>query len=299
VTNRVLHGWSVDVEDWFHILDCPGAPSAADWEHLPARVALGTERMLSLLQAHGLHGTFFVLGWVAERHPELIARIAAAGHEIGSHGHTHQLVSQQGPDAFARDLDASLQALTRATGRDVHAFRAPGFSITPNQHWAFPILASRGITLDASLFLTARAHGGYPLDRQGPFELQLGDGRRIVEVPTVPRRLLGRELAFSGGGYLRLLPDRLLEQSFADAERRGCPAVAYLHPRELDPGQPRMNLPLARRFKYYVGLSSVERKIRMLFTTFRFGTLSQVAADRPLGQPLDVSELGRGREAGR
>jgi len=247
--------------------------------------------MLALLAQHGVRATFFVLGWVAEHHPELVARIAQAGHEIGSHGHLHRLVADLGRDGFARDLDASLAAISKATGKDVECFRAPGFSIGDAETWAFPILASRGIRYDASLFLAARAHGGMRLSRCRPFDLVLDDGRSLVEVPTVPRRIAGRDLSYAGGGYLRLLPNWLIEQSFDAAERERAPAVVYLHPRELDPEQPRMALPALRRFKYYVGLAGVQAKVETLFSRHRFGPVSEVAAGVPRDRPVAIGAV--------
>lgn len=288
----VLHGWSVDVEDWFHILDCEGAPDPAQWDRSESRVGLGTRRMLDLLDRFGYRATFFCLGWIARKAPDLIAEIAARGHEIGSHGDMHRLVHGLDRDSFARDLDDSLASLTRATGQDVKAFRAPGFSIGDGETWALPILASRGITLDASLFLADRAHGGMRLQRTRPFDLILHDGRSLTEVPTVPRQTLGRDVPFSGGGYLRLLPGPVLTRAFAEFDHAGRPVIAYVHPRELDPDQPRMALPARRRFKYYVGLDTVTAKIERLFQQFRFGTLSQVAAACARDRPVYVGRVG-------
>lgn len=288
----MLHGFSIDVEDWFHILDCEGAPDTANWTRLESRVERCTLTLLDQLDRHGARATFFSLGWIAEQHPNLIAEIARRGHEVGSHSHLHGLVGPIGPDEFARDLDQSLTALSKAAGRDIRTFRAPGFSITAAEvSWALPILASRGIDQDSSLFLSRRAHGGLPLDRDRPFTVDLGDGRQLLEIPVVPRRLGRVDLAFSGGGYLRLLPLPVLTHSFAEAERRGQPVVAYLHPREVDPSQPRMQLPPWRRFKYYVGLNGVTAKLDALLTRFRFGTLREMAAATPLDRPVTLPEL--------
>ncbi len=286
MTQPVTHGWSIDVEDWFHILEYDRAPDPAAWRRLERRVQIGTERMLDALDLRGVKATFFVLGWIAEVAPDLVAEIARRGHDVGSHGHMHRLLQHLGPDDFARDLDQSLVALSRATRRDIMCFRAPGFSLSPRETWALPILASRGITLDSSFFLTGRAHGGYPLDRSRPFDIVLGDGRTLLEVPVVPLRVGGRELAFSGGGYLRILPKPVLQAAFQSCELRRTPAIVYLHPRELDPDQPRMHLPLARRFKYYVGLDGVAGKVDLLLDRFHFGTLAHVAARTPRDLPL-------------
>jgi polysaccharide deacetylase family protein (PEP-CTERM system associated) len=286
MSNPVTHGWSIDVEDWFHILDYDRAPDPAAWRRQERRVHIGTECMLAALDRRGVKATFFVLGWVAEVAPDLVAEIARRGHDVGSHGHLHQLLPHLGPDEFARDLDASLQAITRATRRDVTSFRAPGFSLGPQETWALPILASRGITLDSSFFLTERAHGGFPLDRTRPFEIVLSSGHTILEVPVVPLHVGHRDFAFSGGGYLRLLPKPVLQAAFQACELRQTPAILYLHPRELDPDQPRMRLPLTRRFKYYVGLDGVADKVAMLLDRFHFGTLAQVASQTPRDLPL-------------
>lgn len=287
-----LHGWSVDVEDWFHILDCGDGGAQPDWDRRERRVHIGTGRMLDLLDRYGHKATFFTLGWVADRYPELLVRICERGHEIGSHGHMHRMVSDMSPDAFARDLDLSLEAIHRACGRAARCFRAPGFSIGRAQTWALPILADRGIEMDASFFLAPHAHGGFDLRREGPFELHLPGGRTMLEVPVVPLLLPRGALPWSGGGYLRLLPAGLLRELFAASDRRGRGAVGYIHPRELDPYQPRMALPPLRRLRYYVGLRSVPGKLDLLMARFRFGTLSEMAAAAQLDRPLQV-ELPR------
>ena len=285
-TQRTVHGFSIDVEDWFHILDCDGAPDPTAWAGLDSRVERCTTTLLDLLDRHGHHATFFVLGWVAERHPAIVAEIVRRGHEVGSHSYGHELVWRLGPDAFRRDLDRSLQALAAAGAPDVRAFRAPGFSIGPDQAWAFDILAAAGITLDASLFLSNRAHGGWPLARRRPFEVWTASGARIMEVPVVPLRVGGAELPYSGGGYLRLLPLPVLKALFGHADHAEEPVIAYLHPREIDPQQPRMQLPPARRFKYYVGLDTVQAKLDALFAAYRFETLRVVAERVSKDPPL-------------
>ncbi len=288
---RTPHGFSIDVEDWFHILDCDGAPDPSGWDRLDSRVERCTTTLLDLLDRHGHHATFFVLGWVAERHPAVVAEIARRGHEIGSHSYGHELVGRLGPDAFRRDLECSLEALVAAGAPEIRAFRAPGFSIGPEQAWAFDILADAGITLDASLFLTNRAHGGWPLARRRPFEVWTANGARIMEVPVVPLRVAGAELPYSGGGYLRLLPLPMLKALFAHADHAEEPVIAYLHPREVDPSQPRMQLPMARRFKYYVGLDTVQAKLDALFAAHRFETLRYVADRVAKDPPLVLARL--------
>lgn len=285
----LIHGLSVDVEDWFHILESDRAPKPTQWDSLESRVTTSTGCLLDLLARYSIRATFFVLGWVAQRHPELIAQVAERGHEIGSHGHMHQMVSHLTPDEFARDLDRSLKVISRASGCDMHAYRAPGFSITQDEFWAFEILASRGILLDSSLFLCSHAHGGISLKRNRPFELVLPNGRKLIEVPVVPWRLSKWNLPYSGGGYLRLLPAPMLKSLFKVAQRQQLPAIAYLHPRDLDPQQPRMALPFLRSFKYYVGLKTMPQKLEQLFESFRFSCFQDVVQNTHFDKPLHVT----------
>jgi peptidoglycan-N-acetylglucosamine deacetylase len=284
--HATLHAFSVDVEDWFHILDCEGAPDSSAWDSLPARVEHGTLAVLDALDSYGHRATFYVLGWIADRHPALVREIAARGHELGSHSYGHAMVSSLSPTEFARDLEQSMEAISRAAGVEVKTYRAPGFSIGPKEVWALELLADAGITVDSSLFLAARAHGGWPLDRRRPFELWLPSGRRIHEVPVIPLRVGSVSLPYSGGGYLRLLPMEVLKRLFDAADYASEPAVAYLHPRELDPKQPRMALPPWRRFKYYVGLDGVDSKLRALLARYRFETISTVAARSTRDPPV-------------
>ncbi len=293
-SHPIVHGLSVDVEDWFHILDCEGSPDPGHWSAQPSRVEQNTRILLDVFDRHRVKATFFCLGWVAEHFPSVPQEIVRRGHELGSHGHMHTLVGPLGRNGFARDLDDSLTALQRATGTEVKCFRAPGFSVTRAEvPWVVPVLVSRGIDLDSSLFLTERAHGGLPLDRRGPFVVRTPQGQELLEVPVVPRHFGRRELAFSGGGYLRLLPLPVLRASFAEVERAGHGAVCYLHPREIDADQPRMKLPPQRAFKYYVGLAGVVAKLDALLQQFHFGTLRQMAARNPHDAMISLQDLAR------
>lgn len=286
-----FHGLSIDVEDWFHILDCHRAPTLSDWDSLEVRVIHNTAFILDILNRYQLKATFFILGWAAQRYPDLVTQIVDQGHEIGSHGHFHRIVSTLTPDEFARDLDASLAAIERAANRDVQAYRAPGFSITPNELWTFEILASRGIHLDSSLFLAPHAHGGFTLHRKRPFEILLPSGRKITEVPIVPYWIGNVTIPFSGGGYLRLFPTAIAKRLFQLAEQTKTTIVTYLHPRDFDANQPRMALSAIRYFKYYVGLKTFPRKFETLLRTVHFNSLGTVAATTQLDQPLLIHQL--------
>jgi polysaccharide deacetylase family protein (PEP-CTERM system associated) len=282
------HGFSVDFEEWFHILDCNSSPSVNQWNYLEPRINLIGIRLLDFLDRYKIRGTFFILGWVAQRYPELIQEIVRRKHEIGTHGHMHLMVSELSPDEFARDLDTSIMAIYRAANCDVYAYRAPGFSISNRQFWAFDILASRGIYLDSSLFLGLHTHGGSSLKRTKPFPIILSNYEKIIEVPIVPLSLIKMNLPFSGGGYLRLLPTQLINLLYRLFENDEIPVITYIHPRELDLKQPRMNLPWFRYFKYYIGIDTFPRKIERLFENFVFKPLGDIANNTPLDRPLYI-----------
>ena len=285
-----VHGFSVDFEEWFHILQSCKSPQASSWNDVEPRINLIGIRLLDLLDRYKIKGTFFILGWVAERYPELIQEIYRRKHEIGTHGHMHLMVSQLSPDEFACDLDTSITAISKATGCDVIAYRAPGFSINYHQLWAFDILASRGINLDSSLFLSSHAHGGYVLKRNKPFPLILSNSQEIVEIPIVPFSLTNINLPFSGGGYLRLFPAQLIILLFKIFEYNELPVITYIHPREIDLEQPKMDLSWIRYLKYYVGINTFQSKLEQLFNNFDFQPLRYIANNTSLDKPLYINQ---------
>jgi polysaccharide deacetylase family protein (PEP-CTERM system associated) len=288
------HILTVDVEDWFHILEVEGGPGRADWGALEPRVVANTERLLARFAEHGVRATFFFVGWVGARELDLVRRVAAAGHELGSHSYWHEVVGRHDRASFAADLERSRKGLEDATGTPVRGFRAPGFSVTPETAWALDVILEQGFAYDASLWPGRASHGGFATPFEGPHVLrtQAGD---LIEVPASTR--VGR-LAFpySGGGYLRLLPGASIAAAIAANERRGVPTTLYVHPRDFDPGQPRMPLPSVRRFKYYVGLAGAERKLCGLLGRFRWTTASAWIAAHAAELParsFDVRELVR------
>ena len=269
----VTHALSFDIEDWFHIVEVEGL-EAQRWEALSAESSLVeryTDRILEICAEFDARATFFVLGWIAERHPQLIRRIADAGHEVGSHSHMHHKVYEMDPANFREDLRRSVGAIGEAAGVRAAGFRAPSFSITPGSEWAFDALLDEGFAYDASLFPASRGHGGYPCP-QAAHEVTAPSGRTLPELPMSVMRLGPRRIAFSGGGYLRLLPGRMIRKGFDACAQRGQPAVVYLHPRDFAVDCPRAPMPPVRRFKCYVGLASTAPKLRMLLQTYRFDT---------------------------
>lgn len=264
---------TVDVEDWFHILEVEGGAGfrREQWPDLEARVVTNTDALLDLFAAAGVKATFFVVGWVAERQRELVRRIAAAGHELASHSWWHEVIRGHSRASLSADVAASKKLLEDLSGTPVRGFRAPGNSITPATAWAFDVLIEQGYGYDASLCPGVSSHGGYPSPFLGPHRVRCNAGE-LAEIPSSTAPLLGRRVPYAGGGYLRLFPVSLIHHCVRSDNRAGRPANFYVHPREIDPAQPRMALPWKRRFKYYVGLRGTRAKLESLLREHRFTT---------------------------
>jgi polysaccharide deacetylase family protein (PEP-CTERM system associated) len=273
----MLNALTVDVEDYFQVTSFDRVVSRATWDSRESRVVASTQRLLDLFARHRVRGTFFVLGWVAERFPQLVRRIAAAGHELGCHSYWHRLIYDLDEAAFRADLRQARQAIEDAAGQPVTAFRAPSFSITRRSLWALDVLVQEGFTIDSSIFPTA--HDRYGVRGAAPHAT-------IVETPAGPIAELPMTVAsfgrvsvpVGGGGYFRLYPlaltRRLLARVNSVHER---PFVFYIHPWEVDPDQPRIRGgSLASRFRHYVNLRSTESKLDRLLGRFRWGTVSEV-----------------------
>ena len=254
-----------DLEEWFHLLDHDATRTEAQWGSYEVRIHENTERLLRILEDTGSRATFFVIGWIARTYPELIRKVAQR-YPIGTHTENHQLVWQQTREQFREDVHASVCRLEDITGQKVDTFRAPGFSIRPTESWAFEVLAEEGIAVDSSIFPAHASHGGWPgFPSEAPVLVQ-GDGFNIKEFPITLKHLAGRSFVFSGGGYFRLCPYPLLRRwtrEHADY------SISYIHPRDLDPGQPMVpGLSLMRKFKSYYGLAGAEKKLRRYLTDF-------------------------------
>jgi polysaccharide deacetylase family protein (PEP-CTERM system associated) len=284
---------TIDVEDWFHILETDDAPARDRWDTLESRVERNTERLLGLLQDGGAHATFFMVGWLAWRFPDLVKGIAEAGHELASHSFWHEVVRRHDARSFRADLRASKQVLEDLTGVEVEGFRAAGNSITPADAWAFEEIAAAGYRYDSSLCPAVSSHGGFPSPFRGPHLLRWKGGE-LIEIPSATFGLGRWRIPYAGGGYLRLFPWPLLRAAIAADNAMSRPANIYVHPREIDLDQPRMALSAGRRFRYYVGLRTTERKLRAMVQRYRFvGVRRWVSENRPqlLGKVLDVREM--------
>ncbi|MBL8746285.1 MAG: polysaccharide deacetylase family protein [Phycisphaerae bacterium] len=276
---NILHALSFDIEDWFHIVEVKAVENPDEWPRLSAESSLVeryTDLILKVCADANVRATFFVLGWIAERHPDLVRRIASAGHEIGTHSFWHRRVYSLSPDVFAKDIADSIAAIRAAApSADIRGFRAPSFSITRGAEWAFDVLLDQGLRYDASLFPAARGHGGYACT-PGPHVITAPSGRTIPELPMSIARFGPARLCYCGGGYMRLLPSSLIHYGLRQESAAGRPTVVYLHPRDFAPDCPRVKMPPHRYFKCYFNCGGTEAKLRRLLGQARFGTCREV-----------------------
>jgi peptidoglycan-N-acetylglucosamine deacetylase len=278
----MVNAFTVDVEDWFHICGVPKLADVSAWDALPSRLVSTTDLVLSLLDRAGVTATCFVLGWVAERHPEVVARIRAAGHEIGSHGYGHRRVYEMSEAAFDADVRAASAALVAAGADRPRLFRAPEWSINDRAPWALGRLAALGFDVDSSRApMSIVGNPGYP---QHPHALDTAGGRLLEAPPFVTRRF-GQLMPFGGGWGLRMSrPGRIL----AEIERRnaaGIPVTLWLHPWELDPDPPRVPLPIATAFAHYFRLNGLAGRLEEVLRSASFGTMGEMLASVGLTRP--------------
>jgi polysaccharide deacetylase family protein (PEP-CTERM system associated) len=271
-----VHHFTVDVEEHFHAHALERYAPRHGWDALPSRVEAGTRTLLELLADHGVHGTFFVLGWVARRRPELVRRIAAAGHEVASHGWGHRRVTELTPEQFRASVRATRAELEDLAGCGVIGYRAPSFSIVPRTEWALDVLLEEGYRYDSSIF-PGRPGSGWGGARRDPHRLQRARGGLDV-VPPATLRLAGRTLPAGGGACLRLLPYRLCAGALRQAQARGAAGTFYVHPWEVDPEQPRFAVPLLTRIRHYGGLRNTLPRLRRLLSEFRFQPIARTLA---------------------
>jgi polysaccharide deacetylase family protein (PEP-CTERM system associated) len=256
-----------DIEEWFHLLDHPGTQTEDDWAKFPIRIHENMDRIMEMLAENKQSATFFCLGWVARKYPEIIRQISDAGYEIATHSDLHQLAYQQNRNQFSEDLSRSIQSLESLTGKKIRAYRAPGFSLKEENKWVFDELLSNGIEMDCSIFPAKRAHGGFEnFGQQEPCWVEM-NGVRLKEFPINVSSLANFPLIFSGGGYFRLFPTFMLDQLWKNQSY----VMTYFHPRDFDAGQPMIeDLSFLRKFKSYYGLSSAMGKLEFLIKKYPF-----------------------------
>ncbi len=256
-----------DIEDWFHILDNTSTKTEQEWALYDSRLLDNMERIYNLLEIENLKATFFCLGWIAKKNPNIIRKIYDLGFEIGSHSNMHQLAYEQDKNRFRHDLENSIKAIEDITGEKVKAYRAPGFSIIKDNRWAFEVLVENGIEIDCSIFPAKRAHGGFEnvnIDRPSFVEF---NGVRLKVFPINLYKFLGKNIVFSGGGYFRVLPYWIIKTLIIRSDYVMC----YFHPRDFDPEQPVIQeLSWIRKFRSYYGLSGAYYKLQKMVQNFDF-----------------------------
>lgn len=269
MTNSPEHLFTVDVEDYFQVNAFEGTVLRTNWDSYPTRVERNVDILLGLLDRKGVRGTFFTLGWVARKHPSIVRKIAAGGHEIASHGWWHRKVTSLTPEEFRADVRSSKSLLESVSGQRVYGYRAPSFSIVPGGEWAFDILLEEGYRYDSSLFPIRRPDYGYPGVPPDPHLIRRPSGT-LLELPLATMSLAGVRLPAAGGGYFRNFPFGVFRQAFRRLSARNTSGMFYIHPWELDPAQPRLPVSLLARLRHYSGLERTLPRLERLLDEFRF-----------------------------
>lgn len=270
----ITNALTIDVEDYFQVSALAPHFPRKDWEAVPCRVERNVDLILALLDQRGAKATFFILGWVAERYPQLVCRIAAGGHEVASHGYSHERASAMTPAAFLADIALAKAVLEDISGHAVTGYRAPSFSIGMGNLWAHDTIAEAGYVYSSSVYPVKHDHYGIPDAPRFPYLL----GSGLMEIPVTTMRWMGRNWPAGGGGYFRLLPYAVSRWQIAKVNRDDLrPAIFYFHPWEVDPGQPRVAEASAKtRFRHYVNLDRTEHRLKRLLADFQWGRADDV-----------------------
>ncbi len=306
--SRVRNFMTVDVECWFHAYNLKEKIPPSTWHLQETRIISNIERILELFRSQETKATFFILGWVADRFPEVVKLIASEGHEIGTHGYYHNLITDMTPASFEEDLLKSLEAISRHASQPIRGHRASNFTIVPGTYWALEILARHGLEYDSSIFPIKRDRYGIPdYPNRLPHTLHLQSGASLREFPMSTLGVGNKFLPMSGGGYLRLFPHVVTESFIESCNRKGHPAMVYFHPWELDQDQRRVSVGLVKTFQHYVNLHTLEWKLNRLLQKFSFTSISANAETRRVAVMLKKSPVyipsnmgaNRDQEAGR
>ena len=284
----VINAMTVDVEDYFHVSVFDGILPRASWDTLESRVSANTARLLDIFDEHAVRGTFFVLGWVAERFPDLVRQIAGRRHEIASHGYAHRLVYDQTPAAFRDDVRRAKRILEDTSGQQVLGYRAPSYSITPRSLWALDVLVEEGYRYDSSIFPIRHDRYGIAVSQRQPYRIDRPHGS-IVEFPGSTTRVGPMNLPIAGGGYFRIFPYQWAHWGISRVNRLERRAVVfYLHPWEIDPDQPRLAAGRLGTFRHYRNLALTESRLRRLLGDFKFGPMQALLRDTQ--PPVDANQ---------
>jgi len=282
------------VEDYFHVAALAPNIHRDSWNSRESRVIGNTQKLLAMFEQFSVVGTFFVLGWVAERYPQLVKDIAANGHEIACHGFSHRLVYEQSPEEFRQETLRSKNLLEDITGFPVLGYRAASYSIVRESLWALDIIAELGFAYDSSIFPVRHDRYGIPDADRAPNRMSTPNGKSIVEWPLSTAEALGFRLPVAGGGYFRLLPYWFTHWGLSSInQREKRPFIFYLHPWEIDPGQPRVRTSLLSQFRHYTNLDGCEERLRRLLGEFKFGTARDSLVQLGLLPAVHESQAGR------
>jgi len=272
----ILNALSIDVEEYFQVTAFNGDVPYETWDSYEPRVHAATETVLSILAEYNTKATFFIVGWVARKHPGIVKAIQKEGHEIACHGYAHREISEQTPDTFRKDLRLARSILEGITGKPVRGYRAPTFSITEGTLWALDILIEEGFQYDSSVFPIRHDRYGMPKAERFPSVIRSSNGCELLEFPMSTVRLMGMNLPFAGGGFMRLLPLGFISRVIDRINRRGQPVIVYVHPWEFDPDQPRMHASPVTTFRHYHNISVMNTKFERLLSTHNFAPVCEV-----------------------
>ena len=273
-STAIVNAMTVDVEDYFHVSAFDGVVSRAGWDGFDSRVTRNTDRLLELFDRAGVRSTFFVLGWVADRFPSLVRRIADQGHEIASHGYHHQLLYMLTPSQFREDVRSAKRAIENASGQIVRGYRAPSYSVIESSMWAIDVLIEEGHEYDSSIFPIHHDRYGIPCSPRHAYQIRRASGS-LLEVPGSTVRLGGVNWPIAGGGYFRQLPYAWTKWGIDRVNRlERKPVVFYTHPWEIDPGQPRIRVGATTRVRHYRGLDRTSDRLGRLLEDFRFDSIA-------------------------
>lgn len=289
--SKIKNALTIDVEDYFHVAALADSIPTSQWDSLECRVEKNTDKLLQLFADHEVKATFFTLGWVAERYPQIVKNIAAAGHEVASHGYSHQLIYNQPQDVFKEETYKSKVILEDITQQEIIGYRAASYSITNQSKWALDILCELGFKYDSSIFPVKHDLYGIPGSPRWPYKLDTDNSNSIVEFPISTFNIANYKLPIAGGGYFRLFPYWFTKLGLGSINRENEPFVFYLHPWEVDPEQPKVQASWFSMFRHYNNLDKCYSRLEQLLNDFEFTTVEDVLVNKQLLLPRDTKQF--------
>ncbi len=289
-SDKIINALTIDVEDWFHASVFNDKISQKQWDKCESRVVCNVCKILHILRTRNVKATFFVLGWVAEKYPEIVQMIQWEGHELSTHGYAHKLIYKQTPKEFEEDVKSSIEIIESQTGTRVVGYRAPSYSIIDETFWAYEVIYDLGIMYDSSIFPIKHDIYGVPFAPRFPYKIDLDNGREIYEFPLSTIKYLGKNFPIAGGGYFRLFPYWFIKRGIKKLNASGKPVIVYFHPWELDPDFPRLKLGFTKNFRTYCNLMLTEEKLKQLINDFNFAPVCNVLKIDYLETNMTISE---------